>query len=341
MHFVGCGREQRLKSLERSLTVMLIDDISALRRSLEEKEVALNTVLTEQERRSLEENELHAVSERERAAELAAKVTLLERQLAQQTEQIAHLLSDQVQQSPMVAAAMEAASGLYSLSPANRLIALLDLSEILNDCTQEEGTAVGRALREGGAVRHLAMLLNDFNDEHSMQAMLLCLANLCSDSLDASSSETKRELLAGDVGEAVVRCLRVPPSDGLAASLVLTYAAGLCLNVSNDYPWSMTLLALGALHDFQTLVNNEDPLVAHYAKGTLINLLALFPTIAALDASSPSSGMLPGAPSTVRLSDATAATLEESHEYHAFTAQRQQKLEQQLALGFGTGVEIM
>jgi len=320
---------------------MLIDDISALRRSLEEKEVALNTVLTEQERRSLEENELHAVSERERAAELAAKVTLLERQLAQQTEQIAHLLSDQVQQSPMVAVAMEAASGLYSLSPANRLIALLDLSEILNDCTQEEGTAVGRALREGGAVRHLAILLNDFNDEHSMQAMLLCLANLCSDSLDASSSETKRELLAGDVGEAVVRCLRVPPSDGLAASLVLTYAAGLCLNVSNDYPWSMTLLALGALHDFQALVNNEDLLVAHYAKGTLINLLALFPTIAALDASSPSSGLLPGAASTVRLSDATAATLEESHEYRSFTAQRQQKLEQQLALGYGTGVEIM
>ena len=53
---------------------MLIDDISALRRSLEEKEVALNTVLTEQERRSLEENELHAVSERERAAAVMRRV---------------------------------------------------------------------------------------------------------------------------------------------------------------------------------------------------------------------------------------------------------------------------
>ena len=101
-------------------------------------------------------------SEPEPVDELESKLAILEKQLEAQNSQIAQLLGAPVLPPPMppiIQEAMTAAADLQSDASADRMAAILVLAQVLNEVTLEEGTMLGQALREGGTVKQLAVLL--------------------------------------------------------------------------------------------------------------------------------------------------------------------------------------
>eukprot|EP00900_Chrysochromulina_parva_P007012 jgi/Chrpa1/16311/Chrysochromulina_OHIO_Genome00023134-RA len=180
---------------------------------------------------------------------------------------------------PMIYDTLTAKAGLTSVLPIAReypvleLDDVLDLAEILDQCSQEEGTALGQTLREQGTVIQLSRLLTNESDELVAWA-LYCLANICSDALDLFSAATKQQLLTCDVGEEIVQCLTA------ADTMVVTYAAGLCLNLSKEPSWGQVLVQSGGLPHLEQLVAHEENLVVHYAKAALANLMNVFPELA-------------------------------------------------------------
>ena len=73
------------------------------------------------------------------------------------------------------------------------------------------------------------------------------------------------------ISGALLRCLASPDLE------VVTYAAGLCLNLSNEHMWCQLLLEQGGADRFEAMVAHDDPLIARYAASTLVNMSARIP----------------------------------------------------------------
>ena len=88
--------------------------------------------------------------------------------------------------------------GLSDPEPAVRLEVLLDLSEALgaDELSLGEGTALGLRLRQEGAVGRLVSMLQSESDLEVQKMVVWILGNLCSDTVDLNSRETKHMLFS-------------------------------------------------------------------------------------------------------------------------------------------------
>ena len=126
-----------------------------------------------------------------------AQMQQLLAQLQQQSEQLGRVQAEWERRQAATPRSLRVrlGDGNYEV----RLDALEELSDALGDeeLSLADSTVVARRLREEGSLARLALLLVDDSNEVLTRA-LYCLGNLCSDSFDTASRETKRLLLDRD-----------------------------------------------------------------------------------------------------------------------------------------------
>ena len=155
---------------------------------------------------------------------------------------------------------------LRSEEEDDRIDALAELSEIINATYgEEDGSALGEAVRESRSVELLAWMTMDSNPLVLQQALLV-LGNLCSDACDPNSYLTKHALL--DAGAERTMILALESDD----PSTLLYACGCLQNLCHDDAWASALLAEGLDARLAELAHHQDPKVVHYAAGALKNM---------------------------------------------------------------------
>ena len=116
--------------------------------------------------------------------------------------------------------------GLSNPDPAVRLEALDNLSEALgaDELTLGEGTAFGSRLRQEGAVGRLASMLQSESNLEVQKLVVWIMGNICSDSVDVHSRESKRMLLNEREGACAssIERLSVKPSHACVQPLAHT-----------------------------------------------------------------------------------------------------------------------
>ena len=167
---------------------------------------------------------------------------------------------------PGVADVMAFAANLKSSEMATQIAAARNLAEVLNECDMVEGTQMGQALRDHGVIGDLASLLGKESDELSSLA-LYCLANLCCDSVDNASAASKHQLFACNMGPVIVQALNSKSTN------VISYASGLCLNLSSESDWNTALVDFGCLQQLEQLISHEDQQIVFQSKSLLVNML--------------------------------------------------------------------
>jgi hypothetical protein len=125
------------------------------------------------------------------------QVNNLLQQLARQTASLAQVQAEWERRQSATPRSLR-----VRLGDANyevRLEALEELAEALGneDLSLGDTTIIARRLREEGSLARLALLVQDDSNEVLTRA-LYCLGNLCSDSFDTASRETKKLLFERD-----------------------------------------------------------------------------------------------------------------------------------------------
>ena len=132
------------------------------------------------------------------------EVTKLRQQLAEKEAMLSFL----PQSDPLnLAAVPQLVSQLRGTSGEHRLSALEQLSDMVGAAFDDDGAAIGAAVRETGGIAELAWLLTDGSTAVQNEALVV-LGNLCSNAVDPHSDTTKRDLLACGAANALVQCLR-------------------------------------------------------------------------------------------------------------------------------------
>ena len=148
-----------------------------------------------------------------------------------------------------------------------RFDALQDLSELIEDAYGDDGAATGRELRAQGGVNVLATLLMEPYPE--MQACVLqTLGNVCSDSVDPKSHETKSLLVAAGGDQVIFECLL---SDDES---VLFMACAVLQNLCNEPEWSQIVVQQRAYIGLEALLVHPEERVQRYSAGALRNLIS-------------------------------------------------------------------
>ena len=113
---------------------------------------------------------------------------------------------------------------LTSTDPEDRIEAAGDMCEWVNSAYGDVGAALGAAMRQKGGIPVLAKLWSD-HELLVKQRSLLILGNLCSNSVDAESGETKEILLQCRAEHALLACANSDdPTVLLLACAALTLA---------------------------------------------------------------------------------------------------------------------
>lgn len=125
------------------------------------------------------------------------QVNNLLQQLARQTASLAQVQAEWERRQSATPRSLR-----VRLGDANyevRLEALEELAEALGneDLSLGDTTIIAQRLREEGSLARLALLVQDDSNEVLTRA-LYCLGNLCSDSFDTASRETKKLLFERD-----------------------------------------------------------------------------------------------------------------------------------------------
>ena len=135
----------------------------------------------------------------------------------------------------------------------------------------------GRAFRRHGGTQKLVSALGWWNmlapsETHLpevaelRQMALELLANLSSDAVDATSSETKRDLLECGGDLPLMACLKSTDD------LVVKLACGALQNLCQDVAWCEVILENKAHTDLERLLGHMDDSTVKYASGALRNM---------------------------------------------------------------------
>jgi len=170
---------------------------------------------------------------------------------------------EEVDDSPNVASLVVR---LRSTDEDERDHALSALAEVVDSAYGEDGQLVGQEMRANGGVPILAWLLAEpFPDVQQMSLMIL--GNLCSDSVDANSRETKQLLLQCGGARALLSCVY---TDDPA---ILLFACGALQNLCFEREWAEIVVSHDVQRRLEALLEHEDALIVRYASGALQNLL--------------------------------------------------------------------
>ena len=155
---------------------------------------------------------------------------------------------------------------LSSGSPHERAAASLFLAQQVETTSGTEAAALGDSLRVLGGVELLARLVSDSRAE-VRRAVLMILANLCSDAFDPASALTK--CLARDCVEPVVGILRHDEDE-----VARLYALALLQNVCADSGAAERAVKAGVLPLLSALLEDgdDDSLLCRYAVGCTQNI---------------------------------------------------------------------
>ena len=129
---------------------------------------------------------------------------------------------------------------LTSTDPEDRIEAAGVMCEWVNSAYGDVGSALGAAMRQKGGVPVLAKLWSD-HELLVKQRSLLILGNLCSDSVDAESRETKEILLQCRAEHALLACAN---SDD---PTVLLLACAALQNLCQDVGWAHAVMECGLM----------------------------------------------------------------------------------------------
>jgi hypothetical protein len=134
-----------------------------------------------------------------------------------------------------------------------------------------DASAIGAAIRDGGAIPHLVACIGSSDSDVQHSAMSL-LGNLLTDVYDRESRATLALFVAAGGLAALQRCLLAPEPTNL-------YACAALQNVTSLDPFDTCakLREQGCAADLLTLVSSSDETVSSYATAVLANLRAYDP----------------------------------------------------------------
>jgi hypothetical protein len=134
-----------------------------------------------------------------------------------------------------------------------------------------DASAIGAAIRDGGAIPHLVACIGSSDSDVQHSAMSL-LGNLLTDVYDRESRATLALFVAAGGLAALQCCLRAPEPTNL-------YACAALQNVTSLDPFDTCakLREQGCAADLLTLVSSSDETVSSYATAVLANLRAYDP----------------------------------------------------------------
>lgn len=151
---------------------------------------------------------------------------------------------------------------------------LYTLSEMVSYAYGQDGARLGEIMRDHGGLMQLTKILSDRTQPLDIhQQVLLLLGNLCSDSVDSASMQSKRYLLRTGVEGALFECLQ---SDD---PYVLMFTCGAVQNLCHDAEWSARAVAYGADRTLSELLAHGDEKVVKYAAGALKNIASTTKTV--------------------------------------------------------------
>lgn len=166
-------------------------------------------------------------------------------------------------------------ASLASSDAELRAEAAQQISAYVSEAYGEEGAELGHALRVSGIVEQLSGLVSDTSAEVRAHA-LLALGNLCSDSVDPSSSTTKALLLELGMEHALLANVQASAEES-----VLLVACATLQNLCHDASWAQRVIAAGVESRLEALIAHSDPRVVRYASGALKNLTIASATMGA------------------------------------------------------------
>jgi hypothetical protein len=140
---------------------------------------------------------------------------------------------------------------LTSTDPEDRIEGAGVMCEWVNSAYGDVGAALGAAVRQKGGIPVLSKLWSD-RELLVKQRSLLILGNLCSDSVDAESGETKEILLQCRAEHALLACAH---SDD---PTVLLLACAALQNLCQDVSWAHAVMECGFLPRLEVLVRREE-----------------------------------------------------------------------------------
>lgn len=154
---------------------------------------------------------------------------------------------------------------LRSTDENERDDALATLAEMVDGAFGEDGARLGQEMRANGGVALLSWLLADPNPE-VQQMSLMILGNLCSDSVDTSSTATKQALLRSGGARAILSCVHTEDP------AVLLFACGALQNLCYEADWSELAVSYDVHLRLESLLAHEDGMIVRYASGALQNI---------------------------------------------------------------------
>ena len=160
--------------------------------------------------------------------------------------------------------------------PVERLAAVDVLADVVSNAYGDDGSRIGRAVRESGALEDLAELLSL---DEAREASLLVIGNLVSDTVDKESAATKIALhQCNGAAAALVACL-----DDAEDVDSLAFAVGALQNLCHDRDWSEQLAQWNLHTTFEALLAHPHELIVRYASGALKNMTATLQNAALVD----------------------------------------------------------
>ena len=143
--------------------------------------------------------------------------------------------------------------------------AITYLCELVDCAFGDDGALLGQAVRDANGVAMLSWMLADASPRVQTQTLLI-LGNLCSDSFDPESWQTKALLLQSGAERALFRCVLADEYE------TLLYACAALQNLCHSYEWAQVVAAHG-LQPLEELLAHDDGRVVRYASGALKNCL--------------------------------------------------------------------
>ena len=154
---------------------------------------------------------------------------------------------------------------LRSTDENERDDALATLAEMVDGAFGEDGARLGQEMRANGGIALLSWLLADPNPEVQQMALMI-LGNLCSDSVDSSSTTTKQQLLRSGGARAILSCVHTEDP------AVLLFACGALQNLCYEADWSELAVSYDVHLRLESLLAHEDAMIVRYASGALQNI---------------------------------------------------------------------
>jgi len=174
-------------------------------------------------------------------------------------------LLDEVERMPETPSVPVLVALLRSTDEGERDDALASLAEMVDGAFGEDGEQLGLAVRANGGVALLSWLLADPSPD-VQQMSLMIIGNLCSDSVDANSKETKRLLLQSGGARAILSCAFTEDP------AVLLFACGALQNLCFEVAWSELAVSHDVHKRLEGLLFHEDAMIVRYASGALQNI---------------------------------------------------------------------